>query len=188
MSSTLITAAAVLLGVTALARRTMPTPSRGHAEAPSRTQRSAPATTQYLDALDLLLLSIRAGLLPVEAMRMVLPHIGPTARVAFDAVLEQVGAGTRFADALAVLPQQLGPRAFLLADALAAADRDGLPLAPVLERLSADARAQRRRDADAMARQLPVRMAFPLVLCSLPSFVLLAVAPMIIAALSALAH
>lgn len=188
MSRSVLTVVAVLLGVAAVAHRSAPIRSRSQATAPPRTPRPSSPATEYLDALELLLLSIRAGLLPLEAMRIVLPHIGPTVRAAFHEVLQHVASGTRFADALAVLPHRLGPRALLLADALSAADRDGLPLAPVLERLSADARSQRRREADALARQLPVRMAFPLVMCSLPSFVLLAVAPMIIAALSALAR
>jgi Flp pilus assembly protein TadB len=125
-------------------------------------------------------------MLPIEAMRTAHAHVGPTVQSAFAEVLRRVNSGTRFADALDALPALLGPRALLLADTLSAADRDGLPLAPVLERLSVEARAQRRRDADARARQLPVRLAFPLVVCSLPAFVLLAVTPMLIAALSAL--
>jgi tight adherence protein C len=105
------------------------------------------------------------------------------ARPAFAAVGQRVATGERFADALGVLPALLGPRAHALADAFAAADRDGLPLAPVLVRLASEARHDRRRRADARARQLPVRLAFPLVLCTLPSFVLLAVAPLLLAAL-----
>ena len=97
------------------------------------------------------------------------------------------GGGTEWMDLLRSASRAPGfAKSLLLADTLAAADRDGLPLAPVLERLSVESRAQRRRDADARARQLPVRLAFPLVLCSLPAFVLLAVTPMLIAALSAL--
>ena len=184
MSSLWATASAVAVGAAAVALRNRPAPSRRHA-APASSPASSPSS-QFLDALDLLVLCIRAGMLPIEAMRVAGTHVGPAVRVAFGAVLEQVGTGTRFADALESLPRLLGPQALLLADTLAAADRDGLPLAPVLERLSVESRAQRRRDADARARQLPVRLAFPLVLCSLPAFVLLAVTPMLIAALSAL--
>jgi tight adherence protein C len=101
-------------------------------------------------------------------------------------VIARCDRGERFADALGELPRHLGERAHTLVDGLAAADRDGLPLAPVLDRLAGEARVQRRRRADTAARQLPVRLSLPLVLCTLPSFVLLAVAPLLLAALSSL--
>ena len=59
-------------------------------------------------------------------------------------------------------------------------------LAPALEQLSAEARRSRRRRDEADARRLPVRLSFPLVVCTLPSFVLLAIAPAVLAALSSL--
>ena len=97
-----------------------------------------------------------------------------------------MNAGDRFADALHRLREGLGPVAQPLIDSLSAADRYGLPLAPVLERLSFEARQQRRRDTEAAARELPVRLAVPLVLCTLPSFVLLAIVPVLLGALSSL--
>ena len=69
---------------------------------------------------------------------------------------------------------------------MAGADRDGLPLGPVLDRLADEARAARRRLGEAEARRLPVRLTFPLVTCTLPSFVLLAIAPAVLGALSTL--
>ncbi len=94
--------------------------------------------------------------------------------------------GQPFADALGALPQHLGPQAGGLADVIATSDRHGLPLGPVLDQLTAEVRATRRRLDQADARKLPVRLSFPLVVCTLPSFVLLAIAPAVIAALSSL--
>ena len=71
-----------------------------------------------------------------------------------------------------------------LVSALGTAVRDGLPLAPVLDRLTDEANAERRRAGEAAARRLPVRLSFPLVACTLPSFVLLAIAPAVLGALS----
>jgi pilus assembly protein TadC len=85
-----------------------------------------------------------------------------------------------------VLPRRLGQIAQPLADALALADRYGTPLPPVIDRLADEARAQRRRNSEAAARQLPVRLAFPLVGCTLPSFVLLTIVPLMAGALSSL--
>ena len=69
---------------------------------------------------------------------------------------------------------------------IATSDRYGLPLGPVLDQLTTEARDSRRRLDQAAARKLPVRLSFPLVACTLPSFVLLAIVPAVIAALSSL--
>jgi tight adherence protein C len=140
----------------------------------------------FPDALDLLVVCIRAGFLPAQAIGEITPHLPQSLRPSFAAVNESMEAGTRFADALSHLTATFGPIAQPLVDSLAAADRYGLPLAPVLERLSFEARQQRRRDSDASARELPVRLAMPLVLCTLPSFVLLAIVPLLLGALSSL--
>lgn len=150
----------------------------------TRTRRQI--STDYPDALDLLVLSIRAGYLPAQAIVEITPHLSPPLRAPFAAVAEAMEGGARFADALQQLTAGIGPTAQPLVDSLSAADRYGLPLAPVLERLAFDARQQRRRDADAAARELPVRLAVPLVLCTLPSFVLLAIVPLLLGALSSL--
>jgi Flp pilus assembly protein TadB len=153
-------------------------------------RRAARSTRQiaagYPDALDLLVLSIRAGYLPAQATIEISPFLPLPLRSAFVAVDEAMQGGTRFADALQELHARLGPIAQPLVDSLSSADRYGLPLAPVLERLAFDARQQRRREADTTARELPVRLAVPLVLCTLPSFVLLAIVPLLLGALSSL--
>jgi tight adherence protein C len=138
------------------------------------------------DGLDLLVLAVRAGHLPAHAVRVVLPYLPGPVRPAYAAVADRLQRGDRFADAVAELVTHIGHVALPLVDALAAAERYGLPLAPVLDRLAEEARQQRRRDADAAARQLPVRLAIPLVLCTLPSFVLLAIAPLLIGAVSSI--
>lgn len=156
----------------------------------SRVRRLARDTRRvavdFPDALDLLVLCIRAGYLPAQAIVEIRPYVPPSLGSAFGAVIESVERGVRFADSLNQLATALGPIAQPLIDSLAAADRYGLPLAPVLERLSFEARQQRRRDTDASARELPVRLAMPLVICTLPSFVLLAIVPLLLGALSSL--
>jgi tight adherence protein C len=150
----------------------------------ARTTRDIAA--KFPEALDLLVLSIRAGYLPAQAIGEITPYLPTALRPSFSAVDQALQQGDRFADALDQLRIRLGPIAQPLVDSLAAADRYGLPLAPVLERLSLEARQQRRRDTDAAARELPVRLALPLVLCTLPSFVLLAIVPLLLGALSSL--
>ena len=194
MSPAMLATAAVLVAAWALrphAVRSLQTPPHAPLAATTtgraarRSARRA-AEVAYPDALELIVLAVRAGHLPAAAVQAVTPHLPPGLRPAFTEVSTRTRAGQRFADALAALPTLLGPMAAPLADSFAAADRYGLPLAPVLERLADEARQRRRRHADTLARQLPVRMSLPLVLCTLPSFVFLAVVPLLLAALSSL--
>jgi tight adherence protein C len=59
------------------------------------------------------------------------------------------------------------------------ADRDGLPLVNLVDRLSEEARRQRQRDTDIRIRQVPARLTFPLVFCILPSFIVLTMFPIV---------
>ncbi|HEY4608947.1 MAG TPA: type II secretion system F family protein, partial [Ilumatobacteraceae bacterium] len=170
--------ATVVVGVALLSQRW----SKARRRSCARRQ----VASDFPDALDLLVLSIRAGYLPAQAVVEIGPFLTLTVRDAFESVATRMSKGMRFADALTCLSAELGPIAQPLVDSLSAADRYGLPLAPVLERLSLEARQQRRRDSDAAARELPVRLAVPLVLCTLPSFVLLAIVPLLLGALSSL--
>ncbi|MFM7044948.1 MAG: type II secretion system F family protein [Ilumatobacteraceae bacterium] len=151
-----------------------------------RRQAANRAAADLPDALELIVLAVRAGHLPAAAIRASLAHLPATVQPAFAEVVAQVDGGRRFADAIAVLAERLGDDALVLVDSFAAADRYGLPLAPVLDRLAAEARQQRARRTATLARQLPIRLAAPLVTCTLPSFILLAVVPLLLAALSSL--
>ena len=132
------------------------------------------------------MLSVRAGLTPIQAVRDLATFDEPVIAEAFAEVVRRTERGQPFADALAALGEQLGSRAGGLADVIATSDRHGLPLGPVLDQLTDEVRSSRRRLEQAEARKLPVRLSFPLVACTLPSFVLLAIAPAVIAALSSL--
>jgi tight adherence protein C len=138
------------------------------------------------EAMDLLVLSVRAGLTPFQAVRELAASSEPLVGDAFAEVVRRTERGQPFADALAALPERLGPSAAALADVIATSDRHGLALGPVLDQLTIEIRAARRQLDQAAARKLPVRLSFPLVTCTLPSFVLLAIAPAVIAALSSL--
>ena len=138
------------------------------------------------DAIDLLVLTVWAGLTPRDAISHLADHGPPVTRPGFAAVVARLRRGARFVDALHELPRALGPAATSVAVSIAAAERAGTSLGPTLERLSIEARAERRRLADADARRLPVRLSFPLVGCTLPAFVLLGIAPAILAALTSI--
>ena len=148
------------------------------------------AVLAYPDFVDMLVLSIKSGCSPRQAF-VALLEVAPTAtRPGIAAILQRANLGQRFAEAVAALQEQpplgLGGVAQPLVDALALADRYGTPLPPILDRLADEARAQRRRNADAAARRLPIQLSFPLVGCTLPSFVLLTVVPLMAGTFSSL--
>jgi tight adherence protein C len=167
----------IAAGAALLVRRLRPRRAdrRGRAE----IERALP------EAVDLLVSSVRAGLSPFQAVRE-LAGSDDVVGTAFAEVVHRTERGQPFADALAALPDRLGYAAGPVADTIAASERHGLALGPALDQLTAEARATRRRLDQAEARKLPVRLSFPLVMCTLPSFVLLAIAPAVIAALSSL--
>ncbi|MEZ5168111.1 MAG: type II secretion system F family protein [Acidimicrobiales bacterium] len=70
-----------------------------------------------------------------------------------------------------------------LLNALAVAEHDGGAVLPTLLRVGDEARRRRRVEAQERARRLPVTMLLPLVVCVLPAFGLLAVAPLLLAPL-----
>jgi len=157
-----------------------------------RSRRSTALATQRAieaampDAVELLVLCVRAGCSPTQAVVELVARAPPPLRPAFAAVELRLHRGQGLADAVGALTEHAGPTGRDVARAIAVADRDGLPMAPVLDRLVADSRATRRRLGEAAARRLAVRLTFPLVTSTLPSFVLLAIAPAVLGALSTL--
>lgn len=130
------------------------------------------------DVIDLLVAAVRAGFTPRLAFERLAPLLPPPVAGAVDEVLGLTRLGVRFADALERLPARLGPACWPLVGTLGATERHGTPLGPALDALALEARHARRRAAEAAARRLPVRLAFPLVGCVLPAFVLLTIVPL----------
>ncbi len=110
---------------------------------------------------------------------------GPLAS-ALAAVDRACARGARLADELERLPESVGEPVRPLSSVLVGAERDGTPLVPQLEALAAELRAARRRRGEVAARQAPVKLLFPLVLCALPAFALLTVVPLVLATLRSL--
>jgi tight adherence protein C len=131
---------------------------------------------------DLLAMAVSAGLTPFLALELAVRFApGPVAAQLGD-TLRATQEGSRLADALdeeALRTPALAPVLALLA----ASERSGAPVAAQLRRLAAQIRAQGRRRAMARARTVPVRLLFPLVFLVLPAFLLLTVAPVVLASL-----
>ncbi|HUR17541.1 MAG TPA: type II secretion system F family protein [Acidimicrobiales bacterium] len=138
------------------------------------------------EVVDLLALAVGAGANVSHAVAAAARRgTGPLAEE-LARITTQVGRGQRVADALDELPRRAGEAVRPLAAALSACDRYGAPLGTSLERLADEVRRQRRRRAEEAARKVPVVLLFPLVLCILPAFALLTVAPLVAGALRAL--
>ncbi len=144
------------------------------------------AARELPDAIERLVLIIHAGLTPAEAVRVSVEIVPDAVRHGFERVVHHLDRGQTLAEALRGLPDDLGPTAAPVADAFASAARYGHALEPTLDLLAREARAARRRLDEADARRLPVRLSAPLVVGTLPSFVLVAIAPAVIAAISSL--
>ena len=81
------------------------------------------------------------------------------------------------------LVTQFGSVAIGLVESICSAYADGAPMAATVERISQDAREQRRRANEVRVRQLPTRLTIPVVMCVLPSFLLLTITPLMASAL-----
>ena len=151
-----------------------------------RFARRSTRSDGWPEAIELVILAIHAGMAPLAAVESTSAVLDGVTGEAFAEVVHRAHRGAGLADALRALPELLGPSASEFADSFAAAERYGSALAPVLDRLAAEARSERRRRAEIDARALPVRLSFPLVACTLPSFVLLAIVPAVLGAVASL--
>ena len=139
------------------------------------------------DAIELLVLCIHAGRSPHQAIEQLAARAPPSPaggvrrRRAAGAPRSVAGRGARRA---AADPRSTGPGAGL--GHRRRRPRTACRWRPCSIGWPTEARATRRRLGEAEARRLPVRLTFPLVACTLPSFVLLAIAPAVLGALSTL--
>ena len=137
------------------------------------------------ELIDLFRLGVGSGRSVHQLLEVVAPRAPRVFVPALDEVRRRVGLGQRLGDALDAL-DVLGESARPLAMALRSAAFDGIALGPALERVAADARLQRRRRAEIHARRLPIQLLFPLIVCVLPAFGLLAIVPLVSSAVSSL--
>jgi Flp pilus assembly protein TadB len=151
----------------------------------ARAAHEARLLDQIPDVVDLLALTTVAGLPAGAAIVAIGDRPGGPLGEAMARAAGRLGRGASTADALDAL-RAVGPAARPLLDALLQHDRYGIPLLPALERVAIEARARRRRCAEEAARRLPVVLLFPLVLTTLPAFVLLTVVPLLAGSLGSL--
>ena len=137
------------------------------------------------EIIDVLLVLIRAGQSPAAAMAQLHYWAPDNLHKYLIQVHARLIQGERFATVMKTLRDDLGSSSYPFCDILVSADRDGLPITSVLDQLAYHAHLERRRMQDTNARQLPVRLLLPLTCCILPSFILLAMIPLVVNSLSA---
>jgi tight adherence protein C len=130
------------------------------------------------DALDLLTVSVEAGL-GFDAALMQVASVMPGALSREIArVLQETQMGARRADAM----RALGARTRVVelrtvSIAIVQATELGIPIAGVLREQAAQMRLRRRQRAEEKARKVPVKIVVPLVLCILPSLFIVVIGP-----------
>ena len=134
------------------------------------------------DVVDLLTISVEAGLDFMGAMRRVVIKIpeGPT-REEFENFFKQIELGRTRCDAL----KDLGNRVQLtdlstICSALIQADRLGSSIGPILRVQSDTLRTRRGQRAEKLAMEAPVKMLAPLLMCIFPSVFIMLFAPLFI--------
>jgi tight adherence protein C len=139
------------------------------------------------DLVDLFLIAASAGQPVSASIETVAARAPPAIASAVRGANQRIRRGLPIGESLALLGADLGPEGVPLTDALRQAASAGVPLVPLLEGVAAAARDRRRRRAQEVARRLPVTMLLPLVACTLPAAIILAVVPVLLVSLSSLA-
>ncbi|MGA8210639.1 MAG: type II secretion system F family protein [Nocardioidaceae bacterium] len=133
------------------------------------------------DALDLLCISVEAGLAFDAALAQVARNTeGPLANE-FARMLQEMQIGLGRANALRALGERSNlPDLRSFCSAMVQADAFGIPVGQVLRVQSSEIRIKRRQRAEETAQKIPVKIMVPLVLFILPSLFIAVLGPAII--------
>lgn len=133
------------------------------------------------DALDLLTISVEAGLGFDSALAQVARNTSGPLALEFARVLQEMQIGLGRANAL----RALGERSTLpdlrsFASAMVQADTFGIPIGQVLRVQSSEIRIKRRQRAEEQAQKVPVKILLPLIACILPCLFIVVIGPAVI--------
>lgn len=141
-------------------------------------QRSAHIASALPDAIDLLAVTVAAGLSFDAALARVAHSLnGPLAEE-----LRRMGKEIALGRSRSAALEQLGQRTGLhqvqsLASAIGQAEGSGTPIGAILRSLADEQRTHRFLRMEERAAQLPVKLVIPLVLCVLPALFVVVIGP-----------
>jgi tight adherence protein C len=137
---------------------------------------------QLPNTLDLLTISVEAGLDFMSAMRRVVEkHPEGPLKEELERFFKQTELGRPRREALREMSNRVQLQDLTaVVSALIQADRLGVSIGPILNTQSEMLRIRRGQRAEKLAQEAPVKMMMPLIICILPSVFIMILAPVII--------
>jgi tight adherence protein C len=133
------------------------------------------------DTLDLITVSVRAGLSFDGAMAKVVEKTSGPLADEFRRSLAEVRVGKVRRDALRdIVPRTEVPALTNFIGAIVQAEQLGVPIAKVLQVQSEQLRIERRQRAEEKAQKAPIKMLFPMVGCIFPSLFIVILGPAVL--------
>jgi len=130
------------------------------------------------DMLDMLTISVEAGLGFDQAMAKLVRNTSGPLSEEFGRVLQEVQAGVDRSDAMRRLAQRTEvPELNGFIMAIVQADVFGISVSSVLRSQAGEMRIKRRQYAEEAAQKAPVKLVFPLVICILPATLIVILGP-----------
>jgi tight adherence protein C len=152
-----------------------------------RRSRMTKIDRQLPDMIDLLVVTIEAGLGILASMRVASETMSDPLGQELRLTLQEQRMGLSVNQAI----ESLGRRADatnmrIFARALTQGERLGISIGATMRNLSVEMRKRRRAMAEERAQKMPIKMLFPLIFCIFPALFVVILTPMIISIVEAL--